>query len=122
MTSDSSRRQAPSDVLVLFGATGDLARKRIFPALYAMCKRGALNVPVIGVASSALSIEQFRARARESVELADDVCERPVLERMLALLRYVGGNYKAAATFDALKTHPACSRHCRRSRKYVVDR
>ena len=103
MTSDSSRRQAPSDVLVLFGATGDLARRKIFPALYAMCKRGTLNVPVIGVASSAWSVEQFRARARESIERADAACERPVLDRMLALLRYVGGNYKAAATFDALK-------------------
>ena len=102
MTSDRVRHEAPSDALVLFGATGDLARKKIFPALYAMCKRGALNVPVIGVASSALSIEQFRARARESVERADGACDRDVLDRMLARLSYVGGHYEAAATFAAL--------------------
>ncbi|HWI12031.1 MAG TPA: glucose-6-phosphate dehydrogenase, partial [Burkholderiaceae bacterium] len=102
MTSDRVRHEAASDALVLFGATGDLARKRIFPALYAMCKRGALNLPVIGVASSALSIEQFRARARESVERADAACDPGVLDRMLERLSYVGGRYEAAATFAAL--------------------
>ena len=49
----------PSDALVVFGATGDLAHKQIYPALYAMSKRGALNVPVIGIASSSLSREQL---------------------------------------------------------------
>jgi glucose-6-phosphate 1-dehydrogenase len=110
MTSDRVRDEAASDALVVFGATGDLARKSIFPALYAMCKRGVLNVPVIGVASSALSIEQFRARARDSVEGAEPACERAVLDRMLELLRYVGGNYKETATFDALKRELGAAR------------
>ncbi|MEO6660294.1 MAG: glucose-6-phosphate dehydrogenase [Burkholderiaceae bacterium] len=103
MTPTLALGDVPADALVVFGATGDLARKMIFPALYAMCKHGTLKVPVIGVASSAWSLEQFRARARESVEHADASCEQPVLERMLSLLHYVGGNYNTAATFDALK-------------------
>ena len=60
----------PSDALVLFGVTGDLAYTQIFPALFAMCRHGTLNVPVIGVASSAWTIEQLRARAKESIEHA----------------------------------------------------
>ncbi|MEO6408359.1 MAG: glucose-6-phosphate dehydrogenase [Burkholderiaceae bacterium] len=103
MAHTSARVEVPADALVVFGATGDLAHKKIFPALYAMCKRGALKVPVIGVASSAWSLDQFRARARESVERADGSCEPQVLERMLSLLHYVSGNYNDAATFDALK-------------------
>ena len=57
-----------SDALVFFGATGDLAYKKIFPALHAMVKRGHLNVPVIGVAKAGWTLEQLRARARDSVE------------------------------------------------------
>ena len=60
-----------SDALVFFGATGDLIYKKIFPALYAMERRGHLQVPVIGVARSDWTIEQFRARARESIEQHD---------------------------------------------------
>ena len=59
---------APSDALVVFGATGDLAHKKIFPALYALHQRGALDVPVIGVASSPWTLEQFRAHARSGIE------------------------------------------------------
>ena len=94
---------APSDALVVFGATGDLAYKKIFPALYAMCKRGALNLPVIGIASSAWSDAQLRARVTESVERDDVACDRRALDRLLSLLRYVSGDYQDAATFDALK-------------------
>ena len=57
-----------SDALVFFGATGDLAYKKIFPSLQAMAKRGTLNVPVIGVAKSGWTLEQLIARAKESVE------------------------------------------------------
>ena len=60
--------ESQSDALVFFGATGDLAYKKIFPALQAMVKRGHLNVPVIGVAKSGWNLDQFRARARDSVE------------------------------------------------------
>ncbi len=94
---------APSDALVVFGATGDLVHKKIFPALYALCKRGVLNVPVVVVASSAMSIEAFRARARQAVEHADSACDRQALDRLLSLLQYFSGNYKDASTFDALK-------------------
>ena len=100
MHDDPARAIAPSDALVLFGVTGDLAYKRILPALCAMCKRGALKVPVIGGASSAWSIEQLRARAKESVEsTAVPDRGRPVL----SVLHYVGGNYNDAGTFEALK-------------------
>ena len=61
------RAQVPSDALVFFGATGDLAHKQIFPALQAMVKRGNLNVPVIGVAKAGWNIEQLRERARDGI-------------------------------------------------------
>ena len=93
----------PSDALVVFGVTGDLARKQIFPALYAMCLRGTLTVPVIGVASSPLSIAELRNRARKSIEQSHPACDQAALAQLLNSLRYVSGNYKEAATFDALK-------------------
>ena len=94
---------APSDALVVFGITGDLANKQIFPALYAMCKRGALRVPVVGVASSDWDIARLRTHATESIEHADPQVDKAVLEQFLGLLRYVDGDYKNPATFDALK-------------------
>ncbi|MEP7294936.1 MAG: glucose-6-phosphate dehydrogenase [Burkholderiales bacterium] len=98
-----SETQTPSDALVVFGITGDLARKQIFPALYAMCKRGTLRVPVIGVAGSDLGIEDLRGRATASIERTDADIDWAALEQLLALLRYVRGDYKDPATFDALK-------------------
>jgi glucose-6-phosphate 1-dehydrogenase len=94
---------APSDALVVFGATGDLAHKKIFPALYSMCKSGALKVPVIGVASSAWRIEEWRAHVKQSIERHDARCDPRALDRLLTLLQYVGGDYKNPATFDSLK-------------------
>jgi glucose-6-phosphate 1-dehydrogenase len=91
-----------SDAFVFFGATGDLAYKKIFPALQAMAKRGTLDVPVIGVAGSRLSIEQFRARARDSVEKHGGM-DRAAFEKLSSLLRYVGGDYKDDATFAAIR-------------------
>jgi glucose-6-phosphate 1-dehydrogenase len=102
-----------ADALVVFGATGDLAHKKIFPALDAMCRHGALKVPVIGVASSKWSDEQLRARARESIEQAGGPVDAPALDRLLSALQYVSGDYQDAATFDALRQalrgaqHPA---------------
>ncbi len=92
-----------ADALVVFGATGDLARKKIFPALHALCERDALKVPVIGVASSKWSVEQLRARVRESVEQAGGKVNPSALDRLLSALQYVSGDYKNAATFDALR-------------------
>ena len=104
MNTDTNSPHAQSaDALVVFGATGDLAHKMIFPALYAMCRSGALKVPVIGVASSKWSVEQLRARARESVEQAGSEVDPAALDRLLSALRYVSGDYKDAATFDALR-------------------
>ena len=94
---------AHSDALVLFGVTGDLAAKKIFPALYGMCRRGTLNVPVVGVASSPWTMEQLRARARESVARDGAVDDPAALERLLGLLRYVSGNYQDSGTFDSLR-------------------
>ena len=92
-----------SDALVLFGVTGDLARKKIFPALYAMAKRGMLTVPVVGVASSDCSPAQLRKRVEDSVRQAGKIDDKPALRHLLSLLRYVKGDYKEPATFTALK-------------------
>jgi len=103
MQRDPNHVQQASDALVVFGITGDLARKQIFPALYAMSRRGTLNVPVIGMASSPLSIEDLRARARESIEPDQPACDQAALMHLLNSLHYVSGDYRDAATFQALK-------------------
>src|SRR5262245_45574014 len=90
-----------SDALVFFGATGDLAYKKIFPALQGMVKRGHLNVPVIGVAKSGWNLDQFRARALDSLEKHGGA-DPAAFEKLLDLLRYVDGDYQDPATFDAL--------------------
>ena len=94
---------ASSDALVLFGVTGDLAHKMIFPALYAMARRGVLDVPVIGVASSPWSQAQLRARATDAIRSAGRIDDRRALRHLLSLLRYVSGDYNDPATFTALK-------------------
>jgi glucose-6-phosphate 1-dehydrogenase len=91
-----------SDALVLFGATGDLVYKKIFPALYAMEGRGHLQIPVIGVARSDWTIEQFRARARASVEKHDGFDEA-VFAEFQERLHYISGDYGAPATHAALR-------------------
>lgn len=91
-----------SDALVFFGATGDLAYKKIFPSLMAMLKRGHLNVPVIGVAKSGWTIEQLKARARESLEKHGSF-DAAAFEKLCGLLRYVDGDYADAATFERLR-------------------
>jgi len=90
-----------SDALVFFGATGDLAYKKIFPALQGMVKRGHLNAPVIGVAKSGWNLDQFRARALDSLEKHGGV-DSAAFEKLYGLLRYVDGDYQSPATFEAL--------------------
>jgi glucose-6-phosphate 1-dehydrogenase len=90
-----------SDALVFFGATGDLAYKKIFPALQAMLKRGHLDVPVIGVAKAGWTLDQFKARALDSLEKHGGV-DQAAFQKLSSLLRYVDGDYNDAATFDAL--------------------
>src|SRR3954451_10239412 len=92
-----------SDALVFFGATGDLAYKKIFPALQAMVKRGHLNVPVVGVAKSGWNLDQLRARARDSLEKYGGV-DPAAFDRLCGLLRYVDGDYHDPATFRAIRT------------------
>jgi glucose-6-phosphate 1-dehydrogenase len=94
---------ADSDALVVFGATGDLAHKMIFPALYALMKKGALKVPVIGVASSKWTLAQLRTRAADSIRAGGRVGDRPALNRLLSRLRYVEGDYNDPNTFKSLK-------------------
>jgi glucose-6-phosphate 1-dehydrogenase len=91
-----------SDALVFFGATGDLAYKKIFPALQAMTKRGHLNVPVIGVAKAGWNLEQLKARARDSVEKHGGI-DTAAFEKLSSFLRYVDGDYQDPATFKALR-------------------
>ena len=94
--------ELPSDALVLFGATGDLAYKQIFPALYAMTRRGRLNIPVIGLARQPWTDEQLRARARESVESRGEI-DPAIFERLASRLSYVAGDYRDPAVFVALR-------------------
>jgi len=101
-----------SDALVFFGATGDLAYKKIFPALQAMIKRGHLDVPVIGVARAGWNLDQLRARAKDSLESHGGL-DPAAFDKLIGLLQYVDGDYGDPATFQAvrkeLKTaaHPA---------------
>ncbi|SDI36187.1 glucose-6-phosphate dehydrogenase [Propionivibrio dicarboxylicus] len=92
-----------SDALVIFGVTGDLARKKIFPALYAMAKRGVLTLPVIGVASSKWSIAQLHERATDSINESGGIDDPDAMSVLLSRLTYVSGNYKNPETFAALR-------------------
>jgi glucose-6-phosphate 1-dehydrogenase len=90
-----------SDALVFFGATGDLAYKKIFPALQAMVKRGHLDVPVVGVAKAGWNLEQLRARVHDSLEKHGGI-DTPAFNKLCGLLRYVDGDYNDPATFQAV--------------------
>jgi glucose-6-phosphate 1-dehydrogenase len=91
-----------SDAFVFFGATGDLAYKKIFPSLHAMVKRGNLNVPVVGVALAGWNLDQLRARAADSIEKHGGI-DRAAFEKLSGLLRYVDGDYQDPATFRAIR-------------------
>src|SRR5271163_1043761 len=91
-----------SDALVFFGATGDLAYKKIFPALQAMIKHGTLNVPVIGVAKAGWKLDQFKARAQDSLEKHGGL-DPAAWQKLNSLLRYVDGDYADPATFTAVR-------------------
>ncbi len=93
--------ETQSDALVLFGATGGLASKKIFPALHAMAKRGQLTVPVIGVGRSLTNVDELRALVRESIE-KDGGLDSAAFDTLSRSLRYVHGDYNDAATFQVL--------------------
>jgi glucose-6-phosphate 1-dehydrogenase len=92
-----------SDALVLFGVTGDLAHKMIFPALYAMAKRGNLIVPVIGVASPRWSLADLRNRVKDSLMRSGGIDSQRALDHLMSLLSYVSGDYNDRGTFTAIK-------------------
>ena len=95
---------SPSDALVIFGISGDLAAKKIFPALYAMVKRSVLTVPVMGVATRDWTLEQLRQHVQTSLRKEGGIDDQAACGRLLSLLRYVSGNYNDPSTFDAIKT------------------
>ncbi len=92
----------PSDALVFFGATGDLAYKKIFPALQNMVRREALSIPVVGVAKSGWTLEQLRARARESLTQHGGVDET-AFAQLVQRLQYIDGDYQDPATYQQLR-------------------
>jgi glucose-6-phosphate 1-dehydrogenase len=102
--------QPKSDALVFFGATGDLAYKKIFPALQAMVKRGTLTVPVIGVAKAGWTLDQLKARAQDSLRQHGGL-DDAAWTKLESLLRYVDGDYADPATFNAVKQALGDAKH-----------
>ncbi len=102
--------QTHADAFVFFGATGDLAHKKIFPALQALVKRGELNVPVVGVAKSGWNLDQLKARARDSVEHHGGL-DADAFARLSGLLRYVDGDYGDLETFKQIRQELGGAKH-----------
>ncbi len=101
--SDAHDRTAPADALVIYGVTGDLAHKMIFPALYAMAKRGVLDIPVVGVAAPKWSLAEMRQKVVDSIRQAGRIDDQDALDQLLSRLQYVSGDYNDISTFHALK-------------------
>jgi glucose-6-phosphate 1-dehydrogenase len=99
-----------SDALVFFGATGDLAHKKIFPALQRLAKRGELNMPVIGVAKSGWNLEQLKARAKDSVEHYGGL-DPEGFPKLMSVLEYIDGDYADPATFQQLRKTLGSAKH-----------
>src|SRR5215213_1326198 len=93
------------DALVIFGATGDLAKLETFPALVGLVERGVLDVPVVGVAKSGWGLEEFRGYAAASLRLNGMDASSPAASKMLGLLRYVDGDLDDDATYSAMAEH-----------------
>jgi glucose-6-phosphate 1-dehydrogenase len=100
-----------SDALVFFGATGDLAHKKIFPALQNMVRRGTLTVPVIGVARAGWTLDQLRERARDSLQTHGGGVDPKAFATLTSLLKYIDGDYADPATFEALRRELGAARH-----------
>src|SRR6202035_3196923 len=92
----------PADALVVFGITGDLARKMTFQSLYRLEKRGLLGIPVVGVAAEDWSADRLRDRARESLESCGETLDEQTFERFAARLSYVGGDFGQPETYQRL--------------------
>src|SRR5260221_11291726 len=91
-----------SDAFVFFGATGDLAFKQIFPALHEMIRHGHLDMPIIGIAKPDWTLDQFKARARESLE-AHGGLDAGAFAKLCERLQYIGGDYVSPATFSRVR-------------------
>ena len=102
--------QTVSDALVFFGATGDLAYKKIFPALQRLAKRGELNMPVIGVAKSGWNLDQLKQRAKESIEHAGGI-DPEGFPKLMQVLRYIDGDYVDPAVFQQLRKELGDAQH-----------
>jgi glucose-6-phosphate 1-dehydrogenase len=102
MTTPAADDRQPADALVIFGATGDLADKEIFPALQGLVQRHRLDIPIIGVARSGWDLERLRARAHDSLEQQGGV-DPDAFAKLSSLLRYIDGDYRDPATFTRLR-------------------
>jgi glucose-6-phosphate 1-dehydrogenase len=102
---------AQSNALVLFGITGDLAYKMVFPALYAMAKRGALTVPVIGVALPKWSLAQLYGWVKDSLQHAGGIDDQKAFDQLLSLFSYVSGDYDDQNTFITIKKVLGSAKH-----------
>ena len=108
---EGTRPTAPSaDALVFFGATGDLAHKKIFPALQSLAKRGNLDIPVIGVAKAGWTLDQLKSRARDSVERYGGL-DPDAFSRLSRLMDYIDGDYTEGATFHELRRKLGNAKH-----------
>jgi len=107
---ESSVDQPHSDAVVFFGATGDLAYKQIFPSLQRLAKRGKLNGPVIGVAKAGWNLDQFKARAQDSLEKHGGIDEAGFAV-LMGKLRYVDGDYKDPETFANVRKELGEAKH-----------
>ena len=102
--------QPISDALVFLGATGDLAHKKIFPALQKLARRGKLNIPVIGVAKNGWTLDQLKARAKDSVEHYGGL-DSEGFEKLMSVLRYVDGDYADPKTFQQVRKELGNAQH-----------
>jgi glucose-6-phosphate 1-dehydrogenase len=101
---------AQADALVFFGATGDLAHKKIFPALQALAKRGSLHIPVIGVAKAGWTLDQLKQRAEDSVESYGGL-DAEAFAQLSRCLRYIDGDYSDPTTFQELRRELGDAKH-----------
>src|SRR6202050_5300443 len=102
-TGKNKEETMQADALVLFRSMGDLAYKKIFPALYHMVRHSHLDVPVIGIARAARTDEHLKERVRDSIQQQGGEVDQEALAKLLNLLRYVGGDYEKPETFELLK-------------------
>jgi glucose-6-phosphate 1-dehydrogenase len=107
----TSKQALPSDALVFFGATGDLAYKKIFPALQNMVRHNTLDVPVIGVAKSGWTLEQLCDRARKSIEEHGGGVDQAAFSRLCELMQYIDGDYADPSTFENLRKALGDAKH-----------